>query len=621
MAIPPIRYFFVAMNQSQPARHARLAWIRLNPAVKRFLTYAKPYRWWILGATVLGLLKYNIPVLFPWVLKDIIDHLLSASKPDMTFVTSRIVILLAVYVFWAFITYFRSYLADQAGQRMVVDLRQELYAHLQRMSLSFFERRQVGAISSRLLGDIAIAQNFVGAAFTNTLMDMSSLLLITALLFSMNWRLALISISILPFYFFLNSFFKSRIRQSSRLAQQKLEQISGDVHEKLGGISIIQSYTREHLEQQHFAKENRAYLYYRIANIKNNALALSLIGFLTSIAPVLVVWYGASQVIGGQLTVGQLTAFYAYLAMFYQPLNRLSELNVLLANSQSAIERIFEVFDTAPEITDRQETKEIPPLQGAIQFQNVGFAYESGRETLADINLSIGAGTIVALVGRSGAGKSTFVKLIPRFYDVSRGDITIDGIDIRDMQLRFLRSQVALVPQDPILFSGSVYENILMGNPNASAADVEAAARSANAHEFILSLATGYQTEIGEGGLKLSGGQKQRVALARAFLKNAPILILDEATSSLDTESDNLVQEALKRLMQGRTTFIIAHRLSTIQAADIIVVFDSGQIVETGDHGELLARPGGLYRRLWAAMQSPDSAAGTWNRLDSSHST
>lgn len=594
--------------------------ISINPAIKKFLSYTRPYRWWIAGATVCGLLKYNIPVLFPWIFKDIIDDLLSAA-PDMNTINRNILLLLVIYVFWAGITFYRSFLADQAGQRMILDLRHDLFTHLQRMSLSFFERRQVGSIASRLLGDIAIAQNFVGAAFTNTLMDASSLLLITVLLFSMNWRLALVAIIIFPLYVIINKTFKKRIRQTSKLAQQKMEEISGQVHEKLGGISIIQSYTREKAEEQQFYKENRTWLNYRLANIKNNALAAAIVGFLTSIAPVLVVWYGAMQVVQNHLTVGELTAFYAYLAMFYQPLNRLSELNILLANSQSAIERIYEVFNTSPEIVDGPNARELVRAQGEVEFENVSFGYEPERDVLKNISLQIAAGSIVALVGRSGAGKSTFVKLLPRFYDVTGGKVRIDGVDVREYQLKSLRRQIALVPQEPVLFSGTIYENILIGKPEALPEEVRTAAISANAYEFIQTLPEGFDTEIGEGGVKLSGGQRQRVALARAFLKNAPILILDEATSNLDSESDQLIQEALKRLMQGRTTLIIAHRLSTIQNADLIAVFENGEIVEMGSHLQLLSKSDGLYTRFWSTANglAPvfslkiDTGAENWN--------
>jgi len=573
--------------------------IFINQSLKKFFFFVKPYRWLIVVATIFGLLKYNIPLIFPLVLKNVIDHLLSPSSYDTTKFHYTMMSMVALYVFWAVATYLRSHFADRTGQRIIFDLRHELYVHLQRMSLSFYEKRQVGSVASRLLGDIASAQNFVGAAFTNTIMDASSLFLISFFLFRMNWRLALVSISILPFYVVLNKYFKSRIKKTSQLAQRKMEEISGNVHEKLGGISIIQSYTREKAEERLFFQDNREYLSYQLKNVKYNASAQSMVGFLTSIAPLLVVWYGAMQVIHGHLTVGELTAFYAYLGMFYTPLNRLIELNILLANSQSAIERIFEVFNTSPEVVDRPDAKEFDTIKGEITFQHVRFAYETTITALKDINLSIPAGCTVALVGPSGAGKSTFVKLIPRFYDVLAGSITIDGWDIRDFKLNCLRKHIATVPQEPILFSGTIYENIMFGNSTATEKDVQAAAVSANAHDFICKLPNGYQAEIGEGGLKLSGGQRQRIALARAFLKNAPILILDEATSSLDSKAENLIQQALKRLMQGRTTIIIAHRLSTIQSADNIVVFDNGEIVEIGNHQELLQKPYGLYQRLY----------------------
>jgi subfamily B ATP-binding cassette protein MsbA len=578
--------------------------IKISPALRKFLSYARPYRRMIAGATVCGLLKYNIPVLFPWILKDVIDHLLSSSPPDTTRIHTQLGTLLVIYLFWAVITYERSYLADRAGQMLIFDLRADLYAHLQRMSLSFFEKRKVGSIASRLLSDIALAQNFVGSVFTNSVMDLSSLAIITVLLFWMNWQLALVSIALLPFYVITNKAFKKRIRATSKLAQQKMEEIAGDVQEKLGGISVIQSFTREKEEEEHFEQENRAYLLHRISNIRNHAVALSIIGFITSVAPILVVWYGAMQVVGAHLTVGELAAFYAYLGMFYQPLNRLADLNILLANSQSAIERIYEVFDTAPEVVDTPGSREITIERGTIEYSHVSFEYDSSRKVLRDIDIFLPAGSIVALVGKSGAGKSTFIKLIPRFYDVTEGSLRIDGIDIREFRLTSLRSQISLVPQEPILFSGSIYENILMGGPDATEEEVVAAAASANALEFIERLPQGYRTEIGEGGAMLSGGQKQRIALARAFLKDAPILILDEATSSLDSESESLVQEALQRLMQSRTTLIIAHRFSTVQLATQIVVFDNGTIAEMGNHEELLQKRDGLYRRLYSQVPS-----------------
>jgi ABC-type multidrug transport system fused ATPase/permease subunit len=571
----------------------------LDPALKKFLSYAKPYKWLVLVATICGLLKYNIPVIFPWVFKDIIDYLISNNNPGISFIHNRIIFLFGLFIFWMIITYYRSYLADSAGQHIIFNLRNELYVHLQRMSLSFYEKHQIGSISSRLLGDIAIAQNFIGAAFTNTLMDISAVFLITICMFKMNHRLAIISLSILPLYILFNKLFKTKMRKTSKMSQEKMEEIAGAVHERLRGISIIQSYTREKVEERLFFHKNREYLDFRIANIKNNALTAAVVGFLTSIAPVIVVWYGAIQVLNHSITVGELTAFFAYLGMFYSPLNRLTELNILLTNSHAAIERIYEIFITMPEIKEKQDALDIQKVEGGIIFNNVSFKYNSSGMILKNINISIPHGKTFALVGQSGAGKSTFIKLIPRFYDIAEGQIKIDGINVSDFQLKSLRSHIAIVLQDPILFSGTIKENILIGKPDASDDEIIKAAYSANAFDFISRLPKGFDTDIGEGGMMLSGGQRQRVALARAFLKNAPILILDEATSSLDSESENLIQDALKQLMQGRTTIIIAHRLSTIQAADQIVVFQHGEIVERGKHFELIQKSKSIYKKLY----------------------
>lgn len=568
-------------------------------SLRKFLSCVKPYRWMIAGATLCGLLKYNIPVVFPWILKDVIDHLLTPSPSYTTMLHITMVSLVGLYLAWAVITYLRSYFIDTVGGRVVFDLRHQLYRHLQRMSLSFYEKRQVGSLASRILWDISMAQNFVGAAFTNAVMDASVIILIAGLLSYMNWQLTLASLSILPLYVALNRFFQNKIKRTSGEAHQKLEEISGDLYERLDGISIVQSYTREKAEERHFFEENRTYLSHLMTNVKNYGLALALTGLLTSVAPVLVVWYGGIQVIHGHLTVGELVAFYAYLGMLYQPLNRLTELNVVIANSLAAMDRIFEVFDTSPEISDRPGAREIPSAKGEIRFLGVGFSYNgSSRKILDAINLHIPVGTTVALVGSSGSGKSTFIKLMLRFYELSEGSIQIDGWDIRDITLESLRRNIALVPQEPILFSGTVYDNILFGKEGASEAEVVAAAMAADAHDFIIGLVGGYHKEIGQVGSRLSGGQKQRIALARAFLKDAPILILDEATSALDSESESSIQRALKRLMRGRTTIVIAHRLSTIQSADMIVVFDAGVIAEIGNHHELLTKPHGVYQRL-----------------------
>ena len=571
----------------------------INPALKKFIVLARKFKWLIAGATLCGLLKFNLPLAFPWVLKDIINQLLSPSTANLGEINQSILFLLVLYLFWAVITFLRTYLTGQVEQRIIFDLRQEFYGHLQRMSLSFYEERQVGAIASRLFGDISIAQNLVGTAFTNTIMDLSTLIVITCILFYMNVQLAFVSLVMLPLYIVANKYFKRKLKLSSKRAQETMEKITGKTTEKLGGMPVIQSFTHEENEQQEFFDEHTRYLRYRLRNVKSNAMATGIIGFLTAIAPVIVVWYGAQQVLQMQLTVGELTAFYAYLGMFYQPLNRLTELNIQIANSTAALDRIFEILSMTPEITDEPDVQSVVKIRGDIRFASVHFAYEPEKPVLKNINFNIPSGQIVALVGESGSGKSTLAKLIPRFYDVSIGTVSIDGLDVRDILLKDLRRNIALVPQEPILFSGTILENLLLGKPGASKKKIRNAAIQANAHEFIMSLSNGYQTEIGEGGVKLSGGQRQRLALARAFLKDAPILILDEATSALDSETEQLVQEALQRLVKGRTTIIIAHRFSTIHMAKRIFVFHNGEIVESGIHNELINIQDGYYQKLF----------------------
>ena len=493
-----------------------------SPSTKKFLSYAKPYRWLILGATVCGILKFNIPVAFPWVLKDIINQTLSPTPETAKNIHLYAVFLIALYLVWTVVTFLRSYLTGQAGQRIIFDLRHEFYAHLQRMSLSFYEGRQVGAIASRLFGDIAIAQNLLGTSFTNTIMDLSTLIIISILLFSMNWHLAVMALVILPVYVFLNKHFKTRLRESNKRAQEKMEEIAGQVNEELGGMSIIQSFSREKTKEKNFLRENNTYLDYRLVNIKTSAVATAVVGFLTSIAPVMVVWYGALQVIDQKLSVGELTAFYAYLGMFYQPLNRLTELNIQVSNSMAALDRIYEIFSTSPDIADRPDAQALSNVRGALRFERVSFSYDAGKPALEHISIDIPAGKVVALVGSSGSGKSTFARLLPRFYDVTSGSIQLDGVDIRDIKLKSLRRNIALVAQDPILFSGTISENMLFGKPNATEEHIQRAAQLANAHGFIEQLPNGYQTGIGEGGIRLSAGQRQRIALARAFLKKRP---------------------------------------------------------------------------------------------------
>ena len=585
----------------QPAREFHKMWQdspRARYSLRRFLGYVRPYRSLITLAVACGIVRYLIPLVLPWTLKVLVDDFLRpASQRPHPQLHVLMLGLCGLYVLYAITSYFRSYLAGLAGHRIIFDLRHQLYLHVQRMSLSFFDRQQIGAVVARMTGDIASAQNFVGSAMVNTAMDLSCVVVIIGLLFAAHWKLALVSLAVIPCYIVLSYALTKRIRQKSRDIHNQLQEISGDLHEQFAAIATIQAFTQEEAEARDFKEQSERYLDTVLSSVKLQSIALGITGFLTSLGPILVLWFGVLEVWNGHLSVGTLMAFYAYLGMLYQPLQRLTELNLILTNSLAAMDRVFEVFETYPDVRERPGARVLGPVRGAIAFERVTFRYEGREPVLEDFSLEIPESTTVALVGPSGAGKSTLMKLLVRFYDVVKGRIAIDGVDIREVTLKSLRQRIAIVPQDPILFSGTITENLRYGRPDATDEEIRQAAREAFADAFIAHLPDGYQTEVGERGVKLSGGQKQRLAIARAFLKNAPIIILDEPTSALDAESEELIKQALKRLLEDRTALIIAHRLSTIEHADRVVVIADGRILEQGRHADLLRSPAGLYRR------------------------
>ncbi len=568
-----------------------------SPTLRRFLRYLEPYRGLVALAVIAGVARYLIPLVLPWAMKVVVDDLLAPGAVGTGARLNQLMLgLIALYVVFGFVSYWRSSLAGVAGHHMIFDLRRDLYRHIQRMSLSFFERQRIGAIVSRLTGDIASAQNFVGAAFVNTAMDVAAIAGTIVVLMIWHWKLALISLAVLPLYVALNNRLSKRIRVQSRLVHDQAQEISGELHEQFGAMATIQSFTQEATAAGAFERRSSRFLGSVLINVRLQAIALG-VGALTSVGPILLIWFGAEEVMAGRLTVGTLMAFYAYLGLLYTPVQRLTELNLILANSLAAMDRIFEVFDAQPDVRERAGARTLPRVRGEIAFEDASFAYEADRPVLGRVRLHVPAGRTVALVGPSGAGKSTIAKLLPRFYDVTAGRITIDGLDIRDVTLASLRDNIAIVAQDPVLLSGTIADNLRYGGADATDAQIREAARLAYADEFIGRLPQGYETEIGERGVKLSGGQKQRIAIARAFLKDAPILVLDEPTSALDAESEMLIKQALEQLVEGRTALIIAHRLSTIEHADEVVVLDRGRIIEQGSHEELVERPDGLYRR------------------------
>jgi ATP-binding cassette, subfamily B, putative efflux pump len=597
-------------------------------ALPRFLRYVKPYWPLIAGATLCGILKFTLPAAFAVALRFMTDRLVpqfshapAPTDPVFRFTADYldwmaaklpaawnmsgpwsefnilVVTLFGVYCVWAVAMYFRSYWADLAGHRLILDLRSDLFQHIQRLSHSFFNSRQSGAIVSRVTSDIHVAQNFVGATMTNVWMDLAACFFYLALLLAMDWRLALAALAVLPLHIVCMRVYGGKAHRTSKKVQEAWEEFSGDLNERIGGFALVKSFAAETREARGFFSRARDLHNLVMSNARVNIFSSTIVHWLTEVATLGLVWYGGYRVFHGQATIGEIVAFIPLVQQLYNPINRLSDMNRVVHSSLAAIERVFEVFDTQPEVRERAGAKRLPRVAGAVRFEHVSFGYCAQRRTLDDINLDIQPGEMIALVGLSGAGKTTLVQLLPRFFDPHEGRILIDGVDLRDVKLRSLRSQIGTVAQDTVLFSGTIRENILYGNPDATEVELKRVAQAAHVDEFIGKLAEGYETVLGERGAKLSGGQRQRVAIARAFLGDPRVLILDEATSALDSESEYLIQDALKRLMENRTSVVIAHRLSTILHADRIVVMDQGRIVQIGPHEKLLAE-GGLYRRL-----------------------
>jgi subfamily B ATP-binding cassette protein MsbA len=481
---------------------------------------------------------------------------------------------------------------------LIRDLRVALFSHVQRLSHDFFTRHQTGAIASRVVNDISLAQNFVGSALTNVWMDAVLLIALIGILISIHPMMTLISLALMPIYIVALRAMGPRIRQSSQEVQQRLEVLAGELHEKVAGVAVVKGFARESVETRRFASHANKLLSRILHSARYTAANEVAVGFVIHTSPVLVVWYGVHEILAGRLTVGSLTQFLLYLSMFYSPLQRLSDLSVVLGNALAAMDRIFEYFDTQPHVAERPHAKRIERCEGRIELDHVSFGYDADAPILKDVTLTMLPGQTVAFVGPSGAGKSTLASLIPRFYDPTAGAIRLDGTDLRELALDSLRAHIGIVNQETILFSGTVLENLLVAAPNATQDQIVAALEAANALEFVQGLPDGLATEVGERGAVLSGGQKQRLAIARAFLKDPKILILDEATSALDSRAERIIQAATARLLKNRTSIVIAHRLSTVLRADQIVVIDGGRITDVGRHHELLAR-GGLYAQLY----------------------
>lgn len=564
--------------------------------------FVKPYRLQIIGTLIIGIIKFAIPLLIPLLIKYVLDDIVGNGNLTADEKTGQLMIVMSIMVVVFIIVrppieYYRQYFAQWTSSKILYDIRDKLFTHVQKLSFKYYSNTKAGEVISRVINDVEQTKTFVITGLMNLWLDIATIIIAVLIMLTMDVSLTLVSLVLFPFYAFSIKYFFGNLRSLTKKRSQALAEVQSYLHERVQGMPVIKSFAIEDEEQARFDAQNSNFLTKALDHTKWNAKAFAVVNTITDVAPLLVIGFSGYQVIQGNLSVGEMAAFIAYIDRLYNPLRRLVNSSTTLTQSIASMDRVFEFIDEKYDIDDAPNAIPCENVKGHIQLQNISFAYDEKEvNVLKNLSLNVKAGETIALVGMSGGGKSSLVSLIPRFYDVTEGRILLDGVDIRSFKVRTLRDKIGMVLQDNILFSESVKSNILIGKPNATDEEVIEAAIAANAHEFIMNLPEGYDTKVGERGVKLSGGQKQRVAIARVFIKNPPILILDEATSALDLESEHLIQEAIEKLAKDRTTFIVAHRLSTITHADRIVLIENGEIVEIGRHYELMEKKGNYFK-------------------------
>jgi subfamily B ATP-binding cassette protein MsbA len=562
----------------------------------RLLSYVKPYILRIIIAVICTVLAAGTNLYIPKIIGEIIDNVLATK--DLLALNNIAIGIIVLMVLQGVFLYGQTYFMAYVGQKVIIDIRRAIYQHLQQLSLLFFETRQIGTIMSYITNDVAALQS----ALVDNVIELvtQSVVLIGSIgfMFYLDWKLACITFASLPFIIQAINISGRKLRIKSRVLQERAAHITAFLQESLSAVRVVKSFVREDYELNRFDHENNQNFNAQMKTVQIVSIITPVINILTSIGVTGIVWFGGHEVIDGNLTAGALISFLTYAINLTTPIKRLSSVYGNIQKALAAAQRVFEIIDMEPDIKNSPNAITLPPVSGHVIFHDVTFEYKTGEPILSNLSFEVKPGQMVALVGPSGSGKTTIANLIPRFYEPLSGYITIDSVKIKEATLNSLREQIGIVPQETLLFNGTVYENILYGDLHASHEAIIAAAKAANAHNFITEMPNGYETLIGERGSTLSGGQRQRIAIARAILKNPQILILDEATSALDTESEALVQEALNKLMIGRTSFVIAHRLSTVQKADLILVMERGKIIEQGQHDELILADG-LYSKLY----------------------